>query len=88
MFQRFNAHLYDRMMVPEAPLEQKGAGLVPAGAGWFVLNARDARRRSRLANDVARRYGASPDETTQDSEAANATFPESHPARYRDGWLP
>ena len=30
-------------MVPEAPLEQTDAGLVPAGEGWFVLNVRDAR---------------------------------------------
>jgi uncharacterized cupin superfamily protein len=30
-------------MVPEAPLEQTDEGLVPAGEGWFVLNARDAR---------------------------------------------
>ena len=30
-------------MVPEAPLEQTDAGLVPAGPGWFVVNARDAR---------------------------------------------
>jgi uncharacterized cupin superfamily protein len=30
-------------MVPEAPLEQTDDGLVPAGDGWFVLNARDAR---------------------------------------------
>jgi mannose-6-phosphate isomerase-like protein (cupin superfamily) len=29
-------------MVPEAPLEQTDNGLVPAGEGWFVLNARDA----------------------------------------------
>ena len=29
-------------MVPEAPLERTDAGLVPAGPGWFVLNARDA----------------------------------------------
>jgi len=34
-------------MVPEAPLEQTEAGLVPAGEGWFVLNARDARWRHR-----------------------------------------
>jgi uncharacterized cupin superfamily protein len=34
-------------MVPEAPLEQTEAGLVPAGHGWFVLNARDARWRHR-----------------------------------------
>ena len=30
-------------MVPEAPLEDTGAGLVPAGEGWFVLNALDYR---------------------------------------------
>jgi uncharacterized cupin superfamily protein len=30
-------------VVPEAELEQTEAGLVPASAGWFVLNARDAR---------------------------------------------
>lgn len=32
-------------MVPEAPLETTAHGLVPAGDGWFVLNARDARWR-------------------------------------------
>jgi uncharacterized cupin superfamily protein len=30
-------------MVREAALEHTEAGLVPAGEGWFVLNARDAR---------------------------------------------
>ena len=30
-------------MVPEAPLIEAEGGLVPAGEGWFVLNARDAR---------------------------------------------
>jgi uncharacterized cupin superfamily protein len=30
-------------MVPEALLEESGAGLVPSGPGWFVLNAVDAR---------------------------------------------
>jgi len=30
-------------MVPEARLEQTERGLVPAGEGWFVLNAREAR---------------------------------------------
>jgi dienelactone hydrolase len=30
-------------VVPEAEFEQTEAGLVPAGAGWFVMNARDAR---------------------------------------------
>jgi uncharacterized cupin superfamily protein len=36
-----------RPMVPEAPLEQTEAGLVPGGDGWFVLNARDAHWRER-----------------------------------------
>jgi uncharacterized cupin superfamily protein len=30
-------------VVPEAPLEQTDAGLVPGGPGWFILNAREAR---------------------------------------------
>ena len=34
-------------MVPEAPLKQTEAGLVAAGEGWFVLNARWARWRHR-----------------------------------------
>jgi uncharacterized cupin superfamily protein len=29
-------------MVPEAPLEESEGGLVPAGEGWFVVNAREA----------------------------------------------
>lgn len=29
-------------MVSEAPLERTEVGLVPAGEGWFVLNAREA----------------------------------------------
>jgi uncharacterized cupin superfamily protein len=28
--------------VPEAPLEDNGSGLAPAGDGWFVINVRDA----------------------------------------------
>jgi uncharacterized cupin superfamily protein len=32
-----------RPVTPEAPLEQTGVGLMPAGAGWFVLNAGEAR---------------------------------------------
>ena len=31
-------------MVPEAPLEETEDGLLPAGKGWFVLNARDDAR--------------------------------------------
>jgi uncharacterized cupin superfamily protein len=34
-------------MVREARLEQTEAGLAPAGEGWFVLNAREARWRHR-----------------------------------------
>ena len=30
-------------MVAEAPLERTDAGIVPTGAGWFVVNAREAR---------------------------------------------
>jgi len=32
-----------RPMVSEVPLEETGTGLLPAGQGWLVLNARDAR---------------------------------------------
>ena len=35
------------MTVPEAPLEETNLGLVPAGEGWFVLNATEARWRDR-----------------------------------------
>ena len=185
------------MDVPEAPLEQTDTGLVPAGPGWFVVNARDARWRSRpgrqsvsftgpdewtadtlfpmlgvnlavlepgepnstyhweteaeaflvlsgeallivegeerplrqwdfvhcppktehvvvgagdgtcvvlcmssrenqqfgpygeyTANETAARYGASPEEGTQEADAFDAAWPESQPSRYRDGWLP
>ena len=34
---------YAPTMVAEAPLEQTETGLMPAGEGWFVLNAREAR---------------------------------------------
>lgn len=34
---------HDRAVVPEARLEQTDEGLVPAGEGWFVLNALEAR---------------------------------------------
>jgi uncharacterized cupin superfamily protein len=185
------------MDVPEAPLKQTDDGLVPDGAGWFVLNARDARWRSRpgrqsvsftgsddwtadtlfpmlgvnlavlesgepnsvyhweteteaflvlrgeallivegqerplrqwdfvhcppktehvivgagdgpcvvlcmssrenqqfgpygeyTVNEAAARYGASSPEVTQETDIADASWPESQPSRYRDGWLP
>ena len=184
-------------MVPEAPLEQTEHGLVPAGKGWFVLNARDARWRDRpgrrslsftgitehevvtyypqlgvnlvviepgvansmyhweteqeaffvvsgeallivegeerrlqqwdfvhlppetshvvvgagespcvvlamssrefqlngpwgwyIANEAARRHGASPEADTQEAADAYANWPRSETSRYRDGWLP
>jgi uncharacterized cupin superfamily protein len=34
-------------MVPEAPLAQTDAGLVPGGEGWFILNAQVAHWRDR-----------------------------------------
>ena len=34
-------------MVPEAPLEETEAGLVPAAEGWFILNAKEAHWRDR-----------------------------------------
>jgi hypothetical protein len=40
------------------------------------------------ANEVARRYGASPEGDTQDGGVAYANVPDSEPSRYRDGWLP
>jgi hypothetical protein len=40
------------------------------------------------ANEVACRYGASPEEDTQDGNVAYAGVPKSQPSRYREGWLP
>ena len=51
---------YDRDVVPEAPLEETDAGLVPAGDGWFVLNARDARWRDRPGRGVATAFEGTP----------------------------
>ena len=53
------------MDVPEANLEQTDTGQVPAGAGWFVLNARDARWRSRPGRQSVSFTG--PDEWTADT---------------------
>jgi uncharacterized cupin superfamily protein len=38
----------ERSRVPEAPLEETEAGVVPAGEGWFVLNAQEAHWRDRV----------------------------------------
>ena len=44
--------------------------------GWYTVD------------EVARRYGACPDEETQDADLAYARVPKSEPTPYRDGWLP
>jgi uncharacterized cupin superfamily protein len=49
-------------MVPEAPLEETENGLVPAGAGWFVLNAREARWRHREGRGHSLPFTGSTDE--------------------------
>jgi hypothetical protein len=61
-------------MVPEAPLEQVDHGQAPAGEGWFVLNARDARwRRAPGRGHAAVAYGR---------------FEPGVPVPYEEGWLP
>src|SRR5688572_30172382 len=40
-------------MVPEAPLEETDAGLVPGGEGWFILNAREAHWRDRAGRGMS-----------------------------------
>ena len=40
------------------------------------------------ANEVARRYGASPEQDVQDSDVAGAHLPERGYTRYREDWLP
>jgi hypothetical protein len=69
--------------------------IVGAGDGPCVVLAMSSRENQAFgpygeytANEVARRYGASPRETTQDGEEADAGWPESQPSRYREGWLP
>jgi uncharacterized cupin superfamily protein len=47
---------YDLAVVPEAPLRQTEAGLVPTGEGWFVLNAREARWRHREGRGDSLRF--------------------------------
>jgi glyoxylate utilization-related uncharacterized protein len=68
--------------------------IVGAGDGRCVILAMSSRQNQAFgpygwytANEVARRYGASPDEDTQDDEAY-ASFADSERSRYRDGWLP
>ena len=60
-------------MVREAALEQTDAGLVPAGEGWFVLNARDARWRERPQRGFATAFEGLPLFTASRSSARRAT---------------
>jgi uncharacterized cupin superfamily protein len=48
-------------MVPEAPLEKTEAGRTPAGEGWFVLNAYEARWRRRGGRGVSVAFTGSTD---------------------------
>jgi uncharacterized cupin superfamily protein len=48
-------------MVPEAPFETTGSGLVPNGDGWFVLNARDARWRHSPARPAVCEFEGEPE---------------------------
>lgn len=72
-----------------------GHVIVGAGEGPCVVLSMSSRENQAfgpygeyIANEVARRYGASPEEDTQDGNVAYANVPESEPARYREGWLP
>ena len=47
---------YDRAVVPEAPLKETEAGLLAAGEGWFVLNAREALWRDRPGRGKSLRF--------------------------------
>ena len=47
-------------MVPEAPLELTEHGLVPAGEGWFVLNARETRWWDREGRGAAGDFDGEP----------------------------
>ncbi len=69
--------------------------VVGAGDGPCVVLAMSSRENQQfgpygeyVANEVAGRYGASPEETTQDAEELDAGWPQSQPSGYREGWLP
>ncbi len=77
---------YDSLMVPEAPVEQTESGLVAAGDGWLVLNAREARRHHADGRG-ARLTGAGVDQETTEVKEAYAQLPPREPTQYREGWL-
>jgi hypothetical protein len=69
--------------------------LVGAGDGPWVVLAMSSREFQQdgpwgwyTVDEAARRYGASPEQETQDTGVAYAKWPDSQPSRYRKGWLP
>jgi uncharacterized cupin superfamily protein len=70
--------------------------ILGAGDGPCVVLAAGAREHigedcnggAYTVDEVALRHGAGVEEETSDPGQAYARFPDSEPARYRDGWLP
>jgi uncharacterized cupin superfamily protein len=69
--------------------------IVGAGDGPCIVLAMSSRQNQAFgpygeytANEIAGKHGASPEETTQDADEADANWPESQASRYREGWLP
>jgi uncharacterized cupin superfamily protein len=69
--------------------------IVGAGSGPCVVLAMSSRENQQFGpygaytiDETAQRYGASPDEETQDADVAYANVPRSEYTRYHDGWLP
>ncbi len=69
--------------------------IIGAGDGPCVVLAMSSRQNQAfgpygeyVADEVARKHGASPPETAQDVADADGPWSPSEPARYRDGWLP
>jgi hypothetical protein len=58
------------------------AGLTFTGSTDFEADMYDT------VDETVRRYGASPEEDTQDGDVAYSNVPESEPTRYRDDRLP
>jgi uncharacterized cupin superfamily protein len=69
--------------------------IVGAGEGPCIVIAMSSRENQAfgpygeyVADDVARKHGASPRETTQHPADEDVPWPSSEPTSYRDGWLP
>jgi glyoxylate utilization-related uncharacterized protein len=75
---------------PETNLVIVGAGDAPCVI--LAMSSREFQasgpRGWYAANELARRYGASPEEDTQEADDAYANVPDSVPTRYREGSLP